>query len=227
MAPNSTHTEHRWEKWFPLLALVVFAAVLVVGGMVVVVPQYDHLQHTREHVYSQNVSAVNEREMYIADVEEIASRYADIDQRTYRVMDRIIPPAQNTSLLFEELDRFFSDSDLQLVGVTVTSGGSVATSQTDASEAAEDEADNGFDFGALSGDVPVETVIESSDVETIQLSLNIVAPSGSYEEFKQMLEVIEAYPRVMDLASISFTAGTDAYTLVINTYQQPSAVAGQ
>ena len=210
------------NQHFGLVSLGVLLSVIGIGSYVILWPQYVHVRDVSYRNYAVGAGAVNELQADVDEIAAIVKDYEAMDKRSYRLMDRVIPPAQESSQLFEEFEQFFKDSPFQLVSINVTSTSTPAIepgSEVVVEPAAE------FNFGELADQTAAESVDEHlSDmgVDTIQLSLNVQGGNGTYQEFKDMLNQIEQYTRILDLETVTFSSGNNSYTLVITTYQQSS-----
>ena len=210
---NITESSERFiDRHYRLIAWLVVIGLLLLGGVSLLWPQYQRLQSSGVLQHSAAQERLSLNQGYLADLQTMEMNYEDLDTRSLRLLDTIVPVQQPGTRLYEEFELVFANSDLELQTITI----SVPELTTD-EELAELAEGNTIDM-VETDQSTIATGLDDIVIATI--TLNVTAEDGSYEEFKRVLQFIEQYEHVLDLDTVTYGSSAGAYTFVLTTYQR-------
>lgn len=193
------------DKYFIALTISTILIIGGIGTLVLLWPQYKSIQVTTNNNYTSTENAVAQRQQYLNDLQIMQNNYENLDQRMLRDVDTILPPDQDTSALFQEMQLLFNTTNFKVTSINV----------------AEQAPDKKVDKTAKTTEmVPQDTL--PPDVKTLQISVSITTPYLSYNQFKEFLSYIERYDHLLNLKAINYSPNSTDLTLLFTTYQYTS-----
>lgn len=183
------------------VALGVVGVIIILMANVFIWPQYQRMQSAGTLQYRDITTVIEQRQVYIQDLETMQQEYEQLDQRIVRAIDVALPIGYSDGPVFAEIEQLFQGSGFTVQSVNVASA-SGANSNADG--------------------VALET---PTLYDLVSISVNLTsADAVTYEDFKQLLQQIEQYPHLMNLESLTYAPNTSSYTFVLKTYQRTTTL---
>lgn len=184
----------QWFKWFALGTIVL---IMVLGWFVLLQREYNTLRNSGIIGYQATIERLQERQTYLQSLREMERSYNELNQEQLRQMEQILPVGFDATTAMARVEEFARQAGLELLSVDVSSGGEVTAEGEEAASTA----------------APA-----NSNLRVAQISLNLTAEDGSYEELKRFLDTIDSFVPVMNLAAISYAPATTSYAIQLETY---------
>ncbi|MDP3970355.1 MAG: hypothetical protein Q8P90_01510 [bacterium] len=204
MKLNSEKLNSFLEKYNKLLILVIVVLIGSVGIFALLVPQFYSLSTSGVLEYKETEEKVVKRQQYLVDLQMMKRNFEELDFRIFRLIDTILPPQQESARLFEELELFFADTNIEIKSINIA-----AVNEPVATEATNRDTAKPYN---------------SDDIIQLSLTVNVDATAASYEDFKDVLIKIEEYDHLLELESLVYAPENSAYTFTFITYQRSTEV---
>lgn len=208
MNDNSEKIKAILNKYFLAIQISVVVVLLGVGTYVLLLPEYGRLRESGVLEHQAALDALHNRQQYLTELTVMEEDFKKVDARIFDWMATVLPAEQPTNRLFEELELVANDSGFTIQSIALTEDVSAGSTSV-----LEDE--------NIMDDTSSEPVSElGRDIKIVHVTLNLASSTASYDSFKRMLALIERYDHLIDLESISYSSDTQAFTLLLRTYQK-------
>lgn len=208
MNDNSEKIKALLNKYFLAIQISVVVVLFGIGTYMLLLPEYGRLKESGVLEHQAALDALHNRQQYLTELTVMEEDFKQVDTRIFDWMATILPTEQPTNRLFEELELLANDSGFIIQSIALSEDVSTGVSTTPADENSIDDATR----------KPVSEF--SKDIKIVHVTLNLASSTASYDSFKRMLALIEQYDHLIDLESISYSADTQAFTLLLRTYQK-------
>lgn len=209
------------DRNFRGLAGLIVLGIVVISGFLLLWPQYQRLQTSGVLQYRQTVEHLSRDRQYLNELQTMQTNFNNLDTKSLRLLNTIIPTEQSTARLFEELELAFNDYGFTVQSINLAD---LSASQLQVDGSVQNNTAEPADSRPEStGAAPVSESNFNSDLKNVtvtRVTINVIAPNMGYDHFKSMLAFLEQYERVINLETLSYTGASDRYTFVFNMYQQ-------
>lgn len=204
--------------YFTYLAVGLVIVMTILFWQFLLRPQYRAIQESGILQYDSIAQTLADRKIYVQQLQNMKQEYDQFDRRSLRYVDVALPEEYSQADAFAEVNALFEGTDLavQSMNVAALTNGEVA----DATDAAVD---------------PTVTVTPTapSGYEVVLITVNVTArqigvanDSGSsalsYTDFKRILQKIEQHQHLLNLDQLVYAPDSNAFTLILKTYQRVS-----
>lgn len=209
-------TESFVEQHYPVLAVVVAITLVILAGLFVLWPQYQRLQTSGVLQHDAATERLAQERDYLNNLKIMETNFNQLDAKSLRLMDTIVPEQQSVARLFEEMELAFSANGFSLQSINLID---TTDSQLDSLVVENNTVDvAAAQTESVSG--AGSAVSRPSDVQIINVTINVTTENVGYDNFKSMLTYLEQYERVIDLDTLSYSGAESSYTFVFNMYQR-------
>ncbi|EKD78773.1 MAG: hypothetical protein ACD_41C00270G0003 [uncultured bacterium] len=184
------------ERSYAFVALGVVGAITVVVANWFIWPQYQRMQSAGILQYRDITHVLEQRRAYIADLAVMQQEYEALDHRITRAVDLALPGDYVAGPVYIEVEQLLQGTDYTVQSVNVAVDAVSSTSTTSA----------------------------VYDIVTLSVNISAADAEVSYNDFKTLLSRIERYPHLLNLETLTYTPGTNAYTFVLKTYQRKTSL---
>ena len=184
------------ERSYAFVALGVVGAITVVVANWFIWPQYQRMQSAGILQYRDITHVLEQRRAYIADLAVMQQEYEALDHRITRAVDLALPGDYVAGPVYIEVEQLLQGTDYAVQSVNVAVDAVSSTSTTSA----------------------------VYDIVTLSVNISAADAEVSYNDFKTLLSRIERYPHLLNLETLTYTPGTNAYTFVLKTYQRKTSL---
>lgn len=174
-----------------------FILTLSLGAMLLVWPQYQTVQSSAVVQYQTEQAAVQQRKNYLQDLQLMQKNYDQLDKRIVQTVQSVAPTNYDSALAFAEIETLLQKSHFSVQSINVVGAAAATTATTTTSASAANAATN---------------------FNTIQVTVNLGSHSLNYQEYKTFLLNLENYQHLVDLASLTYSPGSDSLALVFKMY---------
>lgn len=195
--PSLNERLNNWLQRYYLFVTLLVVGLIVVGSLNwLLLPEYERLVATGSGEYEDLNSTITLHEQYLADLHMMESNYNQMDQRVMRILDSIVPEQYASGPVFASIEQLFVGSKFTVQSINVSA---------DTTANPDDAA----------------TTTSEEIFQPIAVSVNLIGSAdASYTNFKALLERIERNPQIMNINSMSYAPGSNAFTFVLHTYQR-------
>ena len=184
------------ERSYAFVSLGVVGAITVVVANWFIWPQYQRMQSAGILQYRDITHVLEQRRAYIADLAVMQQEYEALDHRITRAVDLALPGDYVAGPVYIEVEQLLQGTDYTVQSVNVAVDAVSSTSTTSA----------------------------VYDIVTLSVNISAADAEVSYNDFKTLLSRIERYPHLLNLETLTYTPGTNAYTFVLKTYQRKTSL---
>ncbi|MCX6796624.1 MAG: hypothetical protein NTW06_03960 [Candidatus Falkowbacteria bacterium] len=181
------------HKYFLVVVLVIFAAIIVVGYLFLIQPKYTAVSEKIKTEDEQRTKELEDLTVYADRLRQYQSKYNGISAADKEKIDTLIAGKYLPENIFIDMEKLIFSRGLILNSIDVSSQGKPNDAEASAS--------GGQNVGGI-GEA------------TIKLDITGV----NYEGLKQLLAVIESSLRLLDVKKINFSPEGNTAQLEIATY---------
>lgn len=189
-----------WNKYERLFLGLITLAVLLLGGLLVVIGQWTNYNDSRK-VWQDLQDKVATAKFQLSESQRNASQIVELSPEEKRLLNLVLPPSPDTPNMivhftslakragFNVNNLSFSENISNLASVKNSTGANAQTS---------------------AGLIGVQKV-----------AVKMTLAGGDYNSFKLFLSLLEKSVIVSDVNSISFSGNGDSYDVSLVTYYRP------
>lgn len=179
----SLHTAVRYvEKHIQAFGIGLAIAILVIGGVALVLPRVQQVQSLGGLDYTQKKRQYDAQLVYLDELRALRSEVNAVSPDDIARLDAVVPRKKDIPGIFRQMQSFATEANMSLQSVSVSDGGGATATTTSPSATA------------------------TGTLRTITVSV-VLAGSLDYTGLKNFLNVVSRQAPLLDLTAISHSPG--------------------
>lgn len=190
-----------------LFIALLCVAIIVLGGFVLLWPQFNQLQSNGVWQYKETLRKRDELVAYLQKVQAMKKTEEELTFRAWQNLYYVLPQNEEVYLLFAQMEALAKENSMILTSVNINDSEQTATPQAET---------------VLPTEEAVASLSLPAEIKTVTLNVNLISSDSdqqfTYDRFKKFLDSLENNIRLIDINSITYSPDKTLYTFTFTTY---------
>lgn len=201
------HTHYR------LLVCIEIALLCAISWFTFLRQQYEHLQERGFIGQQVAMDERDQRQQYLDQLKQMNNSYTAVDTERIQQMNVVLPDGIDATAIMAYLQRLADAASMHVLSVDVVESAS-STITTGTTTAANANTPGNSDTAAATLPASIGRAV---------ITLNIESVTGSYDELKDFLNLLQSSVPLLDLRNLSYSPSSSSFALQLETYYRKSS----